>query len=202
MQPARLLCPWDSLGKNTGVGCCTLFQGIFPTQGSKLHLLCLLNWQVGSLPLTATGKPQGRCEIMKKKKMYFALSVWQKKEKVKEEEDKRRKSAEMNELSSTPWLEHSAKGTLDHPDPENTHYWQDLSWWKPNWTRIWVSNTPSTVLSLPSCVTFAKSYLWPSLSSSTKGKSYMVSLFSRVALVRQLVMLIDKEVVQRGSICF
>ena len=68
MQPARLLCPWDSLGKNTGVGCCTLFQGIFPTQGSKLHLLCLLNWQVGSLPLTATGKPQGRCEIMKKKK--------------------------------------------------------------------------------------------------------------------------------------
>ena len=29
----RLLCPWDSLGKNTGVGCHALFQGIFPTQG-------------------------------------------------------------------------------------------------------------------------------------------------------------------------
>ena len=84
MQPARLLCPWDSPGKNTGVGCCTLFQGIFPTQGSKLHLLSLLHWQVGSLPLTATGKPQERCEIMKKK-CIFALSVWQKKEKVKEE---------------------------------------------------------------------------------------------------------------------
>ena len=30
---ARLLCPWDSLGKNTGVGCQGLLQGIFPTQG-------------------------------------------------------------------------------------------------------------------------------------------------------------------------
>jgi len=37
--------------KNTGVGCYALFQGIFPTQGSNLHLLCLPRWQVGSLPL-------------------------------------------------------------------------------------------------------------------------------------------------------
>ena len=29
----------DSLGKNTGVGCCFLLQGIFPTQGSNPHLL-------------------------------------------------------------------------------------------------------------------------------------------------------------------
>ena len=26
--------------KNTGVGCHSLLQGIFPTQGSNLHLLC------------------------------------------------------------------------------------------------------------------------------------------------------------------
>ena len=32
---ARLLCPWDSPGKNTGVGCHSLFQGIFLTQGSN-----------------------------------------------------------------------------------------------------------------------------------------------------------------------
>ena len=32
LQPARLLCPWDSPGKNTGVGCHFLFQRIFPTQ--------------------------------------------------------------------------------------------------------------------------------------------------------------------------
>ena len=29
----RLLCPWDSPGKNTGVGCHSLLQEIFPTQG-------------------------------------------------------------------------------------------------------------------------------------------------------------------------
>ena len=33
LQPARLLCPWDSPDKNTGVGCHALLQGIFPTQG-------------------------------------------------------------------------------------------------------------------------------------------------------------------------
>ena len=39
----------DSLGKNTGVGCHGLLQGIFPTQGSNAHLLCLLHWQAGVL---------------------------------------------------------------------------------------------------------------------------------------------------------
>ena len=46
-----------SSGKNTGVGCHALFQGIFPTQGSSLHLLCFLHWQAGSLPLVPPGKP-------------------------------------------------------------------------------------------------------------------------------------------------
>ena len=36
--PARLLCPWDSPGKNTGVGCFALLQGIFPMQGLNPHL--------------------------------------------------------------------------------------------------------------------------------------------------------------------
>ena len=48
MEPARLFCPWNSLGKNTGVGCHALLQGMFPTQGSKPHLLRLFHWQVGS----------------------------------------------------------------------------------------------------------------------------------------------------------
>ena len=34
-----LFCPWDFPGKNTGVGCHFLFQGIFVTQGSNLCLL-------------------------------------------------------------------------------------------------------------------------------------------------------------------
>ena len=38
MQPVRLLCPWGSPGKNTGVGCHFL-QGIFLTQGSNPGLL-------------------------------------------------------------------------------------------------------------------------------------------------------------------
>ena len=35
LQTARLLCPWNSPGKNTGEGCYSLLQGIFPTQGSN-----------------------------------------------------------------------------------------------------------------------------------------------------------------------
>ena len=53
----RLLCPWDSPGKNTGVGCHFLLQGIFPAQGSNPSLLHLLHWQAGSLPLVPQGKP-------------------------------------------------------------------------------------------------------------------------------------------------
>ena len=36
---ARLLCPWNSLGKNTEVGSRSLLQGIFPMQGSDLDFL-------------------------------------------------------------------------------------------------------------------------------------------------------------------
>ena len=51
----RLLCPWDSPGKNTGLGCHFLLQGIFPIQGWNPHLLLLLHWQEGSLPLAPPG---------------------------------------------------------------------------------------------------------------------------------------------------
>ena len=35
--------PWNFLGKNTGVVCYFLLQGIFLIQGLNLHLLCLLH---------------------------------------------------------------------------------------------------------------------------------------------------------------
>ena len=35
LQPSRLLCPWDSPAKNTGVGCHAFLHGIFLTQGSN-----------------------------------------------------------------------------------------------------------------------------------------------------------------------
>ena len=54
--PVGFFCPWGSLGKNTGVGCHAFHQGLSPTQGSNQHLLCLLHWQSGSLPLAPPGK--------------------------------------------------------------------------------------------------------------------------------------------------
>ena len=50
LQPARLLCPWDSPGKNTGVGCHALLQGVFPTQVS-----CIAG---RFLPSEPPGKPR------------------------------------------------------------------------------------------------------------------------------------------------
>ena len=35
LRPHRLCSPWNSLGQNTGVDSLSLFQGSFPTQGSK-----------------------------------------------------------------------------------------------------------------------------------------------------------------------
>ena len=58
LQPTRLLCSWNSPGKNTGVGFHFLLQGIFLNQGSNPHLLSLLHWQMDSLPLAPPGKPQ------------------------------------------------------------------------------------------------------------------------------------------------
>ena len=48
LQLTRLLCPQDFPGKNTGVGCHFLLDGIFLNQGSNLRLLHLLHWQAGS----------------------------------------------------------------------------------------------------------------------------------------------------------
>ena len=49
LQPTRFLCPWDCPGKNTGVGCHFLLQGIFLIQRSNPHFL---HWQADSLPLS------------------------------------------------------------------------------------------------------------------------------------------------------
>ena len=44
----------DSPGQNTRVGCQSLLQGIFPTQGSNS---CFLHWQADSLPVNHLGSP-------------------------------------------------------------------------------------------------------------------------------------------------
>ena len=51
LQSPRLFCQWNSPGKNTGVGCHSLLQGIFLTQGSNpglwhcRQILCHLGYQ-------------------------------------------------------------------------------------------------------------------------------------------------------------
>ena len=46
-EPARLLYPWDSPGKNTGAGCHSLLQGIVPIQGLNPCFLQLLHLSTG-----------------------------------------------------------------------------------------------------------------------------------------------------------
>ena len=71
-KPARLLCPWDPPGKNTGVGCHFLLQGIFLEQGlnTEPHISCIgrqILYHQGSPYFTLTTHliftttPHGRC---------------------------------------------------------------------------------------------------------------------------------------------
>ena len=73
--PTRLLCPWDFPGKNAGVCCHFLLQGIFPTQGSNPGLLSLLHWQGDSLTLVPAGKPREYCAWIWTPKVY-ARGKW------------------------------------------------------------------------------------------------------------------------------
>ena len=70
LLPARLLWPWDSPGRSTGVGCHFLLQGIFLTQGLNpflLHcrqILYHLSHQ-GSPHYMKKGKFKAMCELFK-----------------------------------------------------------------------------------------------------------------------------------------
>ena len=55
--PARLLHPWNYLGKNTGTGHHFLLQGIFPTEGPNLSFMHLLYFQANAFPLFHLGNP-------------------------------------------------------------------------------------------------------------------------------------------------
>ena len=45
MEPASLPCPWNSPGKNTEVGCHSLFQGIFPKTVVHIYNGILLGYK-------------------------------------------------------------------------------------------------------------------------------------------------------------
>ena len=57
LSPIRLLHQWNFSGKNTGMGCHFLLQGILPTQGSSPCLMCPLHWQADSLQCTTWEAP-------------------------------------------------------------------------------------------------------------------------------------------------
>ena len=56
LYPTTLLCPLDSPGKNTGVGCHFPLQGIFPTQGSNLQSPVSPAWAAGFFTTEPPGK--------------------------------------------------------------------------------------------------------------------------------------------------
>ena len=71
LQPHGSFCPQGFPGKNTGVGCHALLQGVFLTQGSNLNLPHLPHWQVGSLPPGPPGKPHLLWENLKFSITYY-----------------------------------------------------------------------------------------------------------------------------------
>ena len=75
LLPNRVLYPWDSPGKNIGMGCHSILQGIFPTLGSNLtSLIDLWHWQEGSLPLVPHGKPRYTlqiCKYIQKREIFY-----------------------------------------------------------------------------------------------------------------------------------
>ena len=69
---ARLLCPWNFLGENTGVGCHSLLQGIFQTQGSNPGLL---HCRPDTLPSEPSGKSIKTSPSRKSKTTYISTGL-------------------------------------------------------------------------------------------------------------------------------
>ena len=69
-SPPGSSCPWDFLGKNTGVGCHALLQGDLPNPGIEPASLALL---VDSLPLSHQGSPKAIILQLKKKNIILEM---------------------------------------------------------------------------------------------------------------------------------
>ena len=69
LQPAKLLCPWDFPGKDTGVGRHFLLQEIFPAQELNPGLLHLLHWQGVVLNKCATCYVQAQIHACQRKNL-------------------------------------------------------------------------------------------------------------------------------------
>ena len=120
LKPTRLLCPWDSPGKNSGVGCHFLLQGIFSTQGSNAGLQ---HCRQTLKPLSHQEEPAKASQgILNKRKVratrrcLLALS-WSQLPWVGPPSTEAARSQILKRLDSTRWAEHLKRGggqaTLD-----------------------------------------------------------------------------------------
>ena len=83
LQPTRLLCLWAFSGKNTGVGCHFLLQGIFSTQGSNPRLLGLLHcrqillcWAIGEAPPSYRPESNSKGRVEKEVRAFRFSSIY------------------------------------------------------------------------------------------------------------------------------
>ena len=111
LQPARLLCPWDSLGKNTGVDCYASLQRTFLTQGLKPGLLhcrqMLYPWATGEAPALTIWGAYTLIEIFTGQKAPNKLTLKNKdlqgyKGKQREQNISRQRNQQRWKLAKTP----------------------------------------------------------------------------------------------------
>ena len=79
LYPTRHLCPWDSPGKNTGVGCYAPLQGYLPNPGTKPVSLMSSALAGGFFTSSTTQEAPdkvGDTEIKKPSTVFSKATVW------------------------------------------------------------------------------------------------------------------------------
>ena len=76
LYPSRLLSPWDSPGKNIGLGCHALLPGIFPNPGIEVASLVSPALWANSSPLGPHGKPICLMFYKIKYRLFYLIIKW------------------------------------------------------------------------------------------------------------------------------
>ena len=76
-RPARLLCPQDSLGKNTGVGCHYLLQGLdqYPANNSPAINICSFEDKIGKDDDDVKEKKAWCCALVSNREIALAACL-------------------------------------------------------------------------------------------------------------------------------